>query len=281
MCTLIGKTSGCQPPFLASTSDDPYSTRNQVIADTGPTGLRFLAVVAHSLTGSVPWDGMITRGLNDAGLAFTYSFVEPATTNYGTRTKQTSPADFSYQLLTECSNTDEATKFLHGGVPSGCTGNYLLLDATGNLVVVEAATTVSRCFVAEQVVRTNTWTAPSLPPLRPSIYSGQSSAHRAARAKQLLERIHAARDVAAILSDHSGSGKQLTYDLSICNHGSTDGTTSAEILIPAHRILLYTYGRPCGQNDSLPSWGHYREFSLKEAANGQLTDLAGSVRPSV
>lgn len=278
MCTLIGKTSGCQPPFLASTSDDPYSTRNQVIADTGPNGLRFLAVVVHSLTESVPWDGMITRGLNNAGLAFTYSFVEPATTTHGTRT--TSPADFSYQLLTECSNTDEAMKFLHGGVPSGCTGNYLLLDATGNLAVVEAATTVSSCFVTEQVVRTNTWTAPSLPPLEPSIYSGQSSAHRVARASHLLERVHAARDVADILNDHSGSDKQLTYNLSICNHGSAAGTNSAEILIPAQRTLLYTYGRPCGQNDSLPSWGHYREFRLDEAANGQLTDLSGSVRPS-
>jgi hypothetical protein len=278
MCTLVGQALGGDVPFLASTSDDPYSTGNYVMAGMAPSGARYLAVVVHSIGGSVQWDGMISRGVNDSGFAFTYSFVAPARVPKCRRTGGMSPTEFSYRLLTECRDTNQALTFLERGVPEGVTGNYLLLDAEGRLAVAEAAQDATYCRWVQSVVRTNAWTVPPMPAEQPSVYGGESSAFRANRASHLLRDVRSSHAVGALLRDHIGRGQgSATYGQSICNHGSNEGTISAEILVPRHRVLRYAYGRPCGESDVLSSWGSYRSFTLGTVPDGHLTDLTGAL----
>jgi len=62
--------------LLASNSDDPYPTLNHLVVESGdPYAYLAVRVVVPESECTVPWAGMLTRGVNDAGLAFTYAFV--------------------------------------------------------------------------------------------------------------------------------------------------------------------------------------------------------------
>jgi hypothetical protein len=275
MCTLVGKGAAADP-FLASTSDNPYSTRNFVRVETPKEGFRYIGTVVESLQGHVPWNGLITRGLNSQGFAFTYSYVEPAFVGVA---PEVDPVSFSKRLIASCSSTEDGIRFLARGAPVGATGNYLLLDRTGRLAIVEVSTHGSAALVTDEAVRTNTWLAPNMPEYAHSVYSGESSKIRLKRAQHLLRRVSGAREAPAILNDHEHhKDPEENYGASICNHGLENGTVSSEIVMPTEGCFLYAYGRPCESgSQGFASWGRYWEFRLALTPDGPITNIDGSL----
>lgn len=69
MCTLVGRV--CDRGWiLASTSEDPYTVRNQLVRGRGaPHAYVVVRVVTEDPDAPIPWNGMLTRGINAAGLA--------------------------------------------------------------------------------------------------------------------------------------------------------------------------------------------------------------------
>lgn len=272
VCTLVGRSAGTKEPFLASTSDDPYETRTQVVVRKPAQGYQYLATTIQSRGQPVPWDGMVTRGVNERGLAFTYAYVEPAEAPDAT----VSPAAFSMGLISGCADVEAALDYLHQGAPSGCTGNYLLLDTTDSLVALAVTDTGSIAVRMGLGARTNSWQEYGTRlASKGSVYS-RSAAHRKARAEELLQSISSADNAEKLLTDHQGrqDGEQV-YGRSICNHGTEAGTVSCEVLIPSRRSLRYTYGHPCGGGEEPSAWTSPREFSLLKPRDGELTDTDG------
>jgi hypothetical protein len=275
MCTLMGKGAAATDPFLASTSDNPYSTRNFVVVETPEEGFRYIGTVVESLQDHVPWNGLVSRGLNSQGFAFTYSYVEPAFVGVA---PEVDPVLFSKRLIASCSSTEDGIQYLAHGAPIGATGNYLLLDRTGTFAVVEVSTHGSAAVITDEAVRTNTWLAPKMPGYAHSVYSGESSRLRLERAQYLLRQISSVREAPAILNDHEHRKEpEENYGASICNHGLENGTISSEIVIPMEGRFYYAYGRPCGsQSQSLASWSGFQEFRLALTPDGPITSIDGT-----
>jgi hypothetical protein len=298
MCTLIGLAGRVADPFLASTSDNPYSTRNFVAVKTPEEGFRYIGTFIESLEDSVPWNGALTRGLNSQGFAFTYSYVEPAFVGAATEHPQNKPGVggqhpgvlvgldppldpvvFSKGLIANCSSTEDAIRYLAGGAPAGATGNYLLLDSAGNFAVVEVSTHESIAVMSQEAARTNTWLAPKMPEYAPSIYSSDSSRRRLERAQHLLKQVSSAQETPEILKDHKHRKEpEDKYGASICNHGLEHGTVSSEIMMPTKGSFFYAYGQPCGRrNDGLASWSRHEEFRLDLTPDGPITSIDGTL----
>lgn len=282
MCTLIGRRDPRgDSSFLASTSDDPYTVRNHVVVRSPAAGLRYVGTVVTLAAGEAPWGGMVSRAMNEAGLAFTFSFVNPSPE---TETKTTATGDavaFSEGLAGRARTVVEALRYLRGGVPSGATGNYLLLDAQGTLAVVEASLDRTAVQRTDTVACTNRWSNASMPRHAPSVYSAPTSARRQARALELLVNTKTTGiDLAlSVLRDHAGQkGGAPEYTDAICNHGRTDGTISSEVIVPHQRTFLYRYGRPCGEDrEGLRAWPGYLALRLAELPDGALTTTDGSL----
>lgn len=284
MCTIFGRgeLAGCKSPFgfLASTSDDPYGVRTHVIAKSPLHAYRFIGTRIKSLKNTVPWEGMLTRALNEKGLAFTYSYV-PCHEEKG---EPRDRLEFSEGLITRCSSVAEAANYLGSGVPEGCTGNWMLLDASGELAVVEASCSSSEVLMQGDLVRTNSWQLLSTPEKTNVAKTGPdpiltaSSDSRLRRATSLLGLESTVDEVMNLVRDHEGmSYDEPEYGLSICNHGKSMGTVSAEIVVPRQNALYYNFGRPCGACDRLASWGRFHKFVLSEVRDGILTSVEGRI----
>ncbi|MCF8568127.1 C45 family peptidase [Alicyclobacillus tolerans] len=280
MCTLVGTrhpilTYGS---FIASTSDDPYSVHNYVVKRTPKTGLCFIGTIVTQSNDTAPWEGMVSRGLNEAGFGFTFSYVGPELEDASNIYPDV--ASFSEGLITKAASVEDAIQYLRHGAPSGATGNYLLLDRDANLAVVEVSLRTSVVYYGEHFCCTNTWSDYRLPRNLPSVYTGHSSQHRRTRALELLNTGTGVEDgiakVHRILSDHQGHADEMNYTFAICNHGKSDGTISSEIIFPQKGLFLYRYGRPCGKRDDvMHSWSEYVAFQAKGGPEGLMTTTDG------
>ena len=81
-CTIVGATGSATrggTPFIASTSDDPYTTRTRVVAVEPGDGYRFVATQIVTLPGYEPveFHHMHTRGVNEKGFAYVWSGAPP------------------------------------------------------------------------------------------------------------------------------------------------------------------------------------------------------------
>src|SRR5437660_1164118 len=103
MCTLFARADRERRWVLASTSDDPYAVGNQLVCGNGGR-YRYLAVrvAAGVPEADVPWDRMLTRGINAAGFAYTYAYVhEPGA--------EACPAqEWAQDMLAHCRTVEEA-----------------------------------------------------------------------------------------------------------------------------------------------------------------------------
>jgi hypothetical protein len=133
-----------------------------------------------------------------------------------------------------------------------------------------------------------------------------NGARREAAVAALVALDHPAtlRDVASILSDHTGADRPGAMEpwvfpsqgFSVCNHGTVGphaahgavafGTVSAEILDPSARTLWYCYGWPCGDRSAAAdqpfqerSWGRFLPFRLDDLPPGPMTTIEGDLTP--
>jgi hypothetical protein len=325
MCTNIGATGDAVTPagraYIGSVSDDPYDIRTKVVvrrpADRHAfvgTHLQPLVAAASAQAYSDSVSGAPTRGLNDAGLAFTWTLAVERKDNPDPAGAM-KPHDVWAEVITRCATVDPALELLDQ-LPRGFAGAGMLADRDGRLALVEIGR--KRINVTERLsaraggtaVNVNCWVgmqAAEGDPLcaldNPAV-PNQSRYHRA---NELLRGLGGPIDLstmARLLSDHAHKDRSAGenpwipgHGYSICNHGSLHGagfdparpawgTVSAEIVDPSAGVFWYTYGWPCGEapehGDQLlqeRAWGTFLGFPLTDLPEGEYTTLTGELTP--
>lgn len=289
MCTLIAKknTDGW---VVASNSDNPYSVRSQLICSfTVPYS--YVAVrVNPSETennGSVPWAGMLTRGVNAVGLSFTYAYVQLASPG------KYPPQNWTAELLSEQADCSSAVRFMERSHTDILPGNYLLADREGQALIVEVASDGIGVIAPYDgaLTCTNVWEDLS-EPLAKNWRNDTASDERADFARNLVVGSAPHKLAQDVLASHQGGESDSLREKggSMCNHGRTEGTISSEVLEPGSNTLWWNFGWPCGnyqghEAEHRYSWGRYFGFKaedVKESAelttpNGEITAVGASL----
>jgi hypothetical protein len=310
-CFLIAATGpGCTSTGLAllgSISDDPYDIRTFVRLVRGDgeyahVGTELVSSTDRTLAerGYLCRAGETTRGVNEAGLAFTIAGVFESPEGKRPSSDVQLFADLSARLMRECASVDDAVELLESVPAAEPSWQVLLADARGAIAQLEigsGGTTVVghhshddpgmlvsvNCYVSREFEQLNN-------PATLLSATDNNNRCRLDRGAQLAE-IHlgdlSVPKLAAILADHVNDDRDPmanpvleAWGYSICNHGTRHsdvfphedlpwGTVSAEILDPAERTLWYAYGWPCGNAPTAGdqylqerSWGAFLPFSL-------------------
>ena len=282
MCTLLGRTAQGRRWILASTSDDPYAVQNQLVcAQARPYSYLAVRVVTARQDSDVPWNGMLTRGVNAAGLAYTYAYVHQPDVTWP-------PQRWAHDVLSGCRSVQGAVKVIKDHLGEVLSGNYLLADREGDAAALEVARAdiAMTPAVDSTLVCTNFWA--QLPMLERDRWGAETAAERYRRGKMLLSAGDG--DLSTLfqaMRDHSddGADAERPYGISICNHGQADGTISSEVIEPRAARLWWTYGWPCGaargyEKLARVAWGRYVAFDVaKVTADGEVTRLDGQITP--
>jgi acyl-CoA:6-aminopenicillanic acid acyl transferase len=286
-CTIAAATGSATvegQPLLMATSDDPFATRTRLVVEEGP-GRRLLATQIVSPPPMVSWSNMHTRGVNDAGFAYVWSYVTPVHEPTDETAIGIPYYQWGRQVLAEAARIDDALDLLDRH-PRAFHGNFLFADASGEICLVEVGT--RSLHVAERtrdgaIGRTNHWTSEQGKSVEDAALAC-SSRHRFERVNELLSEAYGRIDretLMAICRDHAGRDDEA-IGYSICAHGRPEqgaswfGTVSSEVIEPATRTLWYCYGWPCGEAPAAParqplqehSWGAYLRFDLDRMASG-------------
>ena len=296
-CTIAAATGSATTsgdPLVMSNSDDPFQTRTRLVVEQPANGLRFIATQIISPPPMVSWTNMHTRGLNEAGMAYTWSYVTPR----HEPTDATAIGIPYYQigslLLGQARTLGEALELLDS-CPRAFHGNYLFADRSGEIALAEVGTRTIR--VTERIRdgaigRTNHWLdGDSLEDEAIEC----STHHRLARIQQLLAehdgRLGTERFM-GFCRDHEGRDDPEVRH-SICSHGHGGqgvewfGTVSSEIMEPVSGTFRYSYGWPCGELPTAPamqplqdrSWGSYLPFKLEDLEPGEYVSTEGQLTP--
>lgn len=291
-CTIgaaTGSATRIGEPIVFSNSDDPFSTRTRLVVVQPDEGYRFIGTQIISPPPSVSFNEMHTRGLNEAGFAYTWASVMPET-EPNDRTAIGIPLDqFGRLLLSQARTVSDAIDLVER-YPRAYHGNYLFADASGEIALVEISTKsmhVETRTIDGVIARSNHWISPEMTPIgRDHISPGESSHHRYQRATTLIEAQQGSIDaesLRAITSDHEGRD---TIGYSICAHGNENrwgGSVSSEIIEPRQGRFWYCYGWPCGSEPESPehqqyqdrSWGTYLPFDLADLQPGEYVTIDG------
>ena len=302
-CTIVGATGSAArggTPFIASTSDDPYSTRTRVVAVEPGDGYRFVATQIVTLPGYQPveFHHMHTRGVNEKGFAYVWSGAPPNTQYepdysgaYGIPFEQ-----FGRMLLSRAGSVAEGIDLLES-IPRSFHGNFLFADAGGEVALIEVST--QSMYVETRtrdgwLARSNHWVSEEMAYKGRSSGGQSSSEVRLKRATELMGNGEGRIDVAYLSDLYRDHETLAETGWSICAHGHTKspdgerhGTVSSEILEPASRTLSYCYGWPCGEPVGYPgeqdyqeySWGQYLPFSLDKLEPGEYVTAEGRLTP--
>jgi hypothetical protein len=322
MCTNIGAAGDAVVPegrvYIGSVSDDPYDIRTKLILRRPPGGHAFIgthlaplaAASAQGYSDSV--SGAPTRGLNEQGLAFTWTLALEKADN-GDPEGAMKPHDVWAAVMTRCATVDEAIALLER-LPRGFAGAGMLADRDGRLALVEIGR--KRINVTERrdrraggtAVNVNCWVgmqAEEGDPLCALDNPKVPNRSRYGRANELLAEAAGRIDLAAmarLLSDHAhkdrfaGENPWIPgHGYSICNHGSLRtaafdparpawGSVSAEIIDPVGGVFWYAYGWPCGEapehGDQMlqeRAWGSFLGFPVAGLPEGDYTTLTGEL----
>ncbi|MBI4640521.1 MAG: hypothetical protein HY731_07495 [Candidatus Tectomicrobia bacterium] len=316
-CTLAGATGRATRefrPIIGSNSDDPWTTRTHLLVaspgklskeasqklglDLPREGYRFIGTQILTLPGfsDVAFSKMITRGLNEKGLAYTWGMVSPKSEPTYREAFGIPYPQFGTLLLTQAATVEEAID-LFDRFPRAVHGNFLLADASGTLALVEIST---HTFHVETLTddgvigRSNHWISETMAEIGNAFDENASTKIRWRRAEQLLHEGQSKIDVHSlrkVLSDHEG---RETFGHSICQHGVEGngelrggGSVSSEIIEPTRLLFWYAYGWPCGETPHSPerqlyqdrSWGVYLPFSLSDLEDGEYVTIDGRLTP--
>lgn len=306
--------------LLGSVSDDPYDIRTRVVVDRGgplayvATELQPARDVGMAARGYVVTEGERGRGVNEAGFALTWAFVDERDSDPDAAGM--SSWEFTRRVLAECRSVDDALSVVEGS-SRNFSGAWLFADARGDFTQVEIGRR-AHCVVQRQeaeagafAVNVNCWQDASMCKLQKHAGSlEEPDAPNRARRDAAVARLAALgepasiSDVARVLTDHQGiervgAGGDWVFQghgFSICNHGTFGeawdgqapafGTVSAEISDPVTRTLWYCYGWPCGETAAAPdqplqdrSWGRFLPFSVDALPEGAMTTVGGELTP--
>lgn len=285
MCTLAARAYASAGWSVASTSDDQYRVRNQLVCSSArPYGY---VAVRMADDADRPWGSMLTRGINEAGLAFTYAAVSEA------GFEECPPQDWSREMLSSAGTVGEALEHFRREAGRVVPGNYLLTDASSAAVAVEIGLEELsvREMAGDFLVCANTWRD-----LATGVADWASATSDGRVASGISHLTAVSTDGARSLFDLTrlhgsppglgGSDDRAEYGATICNHGRTAGTISAEIMEPAARRIWWTHGWPCGRRKGHEEierrpWGRYAAFDvaavIARELGGDLTTLDGDL----
>lgn len=309
-CFLIGATgegvTKNSEALLGSVSDNPYDVRTfmKVVRASGQLthiGTELTSTTDHTLEerGYFARLGETTRGVNEAGLAFTCAMViendSQAKPNKGTPF-----ADITESIMKNCQSVDEAVEAFSSQKAIHPAYSVLLADANGELAHIEVGSygvvvneryssknpgvaLAVNCYLSQSLIQYNA-------PHTLVTDKENNNITRYNQGKSLANSFLGEIDVAALktlLSDHVNGDRNPmdnpmleAWGYSICNHGTRKkesflkenlpwGTVSAEILQPARKKLWYAYGWPCGQKPEYGdqifqenSWGKFAPFGF-------------------
>ncbi len=307
-CFLIGFTDQHSRPLLGSVSDDPYDVRTflRQVRPKGKLayiGTELVSTTEHTLEerGYFARKKETTRGINEAGLAFTCAMIFEKE-GLAKPENPTAFADITEYIMGRCKTVSEAIAAFANHKEIHPAYSVLLADAAGDLAHIEVGNfgmsvydrysaenpgvvLAVNCYLSEPLISYNS--ALSL-----IIDKNNNNRTRMERGQELVEMFEGQLDIEAmkkILSDHENSDRDPrenpllpAWGFSICNHGTRKsesyskedlpwGTVSAEILDPAERLFWYAYGWPCGSKPGYGdqiyqenSWGEFRSFGFKE-----------------
>jgi hypothetical protein len=322
VCTNIGATGrGVVPQgrvYIGGVSDDPYDIRTKVIVRRPERGHAFVGThlaplaVASAQGYSDAVSGSPTRGLNEQGLAFTWTLALEKP-DHPMPEGAMKAHDVWGAVMTDCATVDEAIALLER-LPRGFAGAGMLADRDGRLALVEIGR--RRIEVTERLdagrggtaVNVNCWVgmqAEEGDPLCALDNPDVPNQSRYRRAKALLAETEGRIDLATmarLLCDHAhrerfaGENPWIPgHGYSICNHGSLRGrafdpakpawgSVSAEIIDPVGGVFWYTYGWPCGEapehGDQMlqeRAWGRFLGFGVAGMPAGDYTTLSGEL----
>jgi Acyl-coenzyme A:6-aminopenicillanic acid acyl-transferase len=317
MCFLIGATgkgfSKNGDALLGSVSDDPYDVRT-FMKRVKPSGcLAHLGTELISTTTKTLKDrgyfansGETTRGINEAGLAFTCALIIEDETI--PKELEAAPfVDLTTYLMNHCNSVQEGLELFASKAAIAPAYSVLLADAKGDLAHIEVGSFgiavhdhytsakpgmvfAVNCYLSQKLAKFN---APN------ALISNKKNNNQARRerGKELIAQLQREIDVETlekVLSDHQNRDRDPTenpilpgWGYSICNHGTLKeanmedlpwGTVSAEILQPSKKQFWYAYGWPCGgkpeYRDQLyqdHSWGKFVPFSFDAIQTDQET----------
>jgi len=323
MCTNIGATGSSVKQsgktYIGSVSDDPYDIRTKVVvrriqgefAYIG-THLSPLGESSSAADYSDSVSGAPTRGLNEKGLAFTWTLALEKEENQPCKDAKR-PHDVWAEVMGTCATADEALTLL-SRLPRNFAGAGMIADKEGSLILVELGRkkleirerldsasggtgTNVNCWIKMQ----NSEGDPMVSISNPDV-PNQSRFTRSEKLLSDTEGLIDLSEMIRILSDHehrdrfAGDNPWIPgHGYSICNHGSLHtaefvsekpawGSVSAEVISPMDDIFWYTYGWPCGESpqhgDQLlqeRSWGHFIGFKLSDLPAGDYTTLTGEL----
>jgi hypothetical protein len=291
-CTIgaaTGSTTRSGDPIMFSNSDDPFTTRTRLVVVEPSEGYRFIATQIISPPPAVSFNDMHTRGLNEAGFAYTWAYVMPESEPSDREAIGIPLYQFGRLLLSQARTVADAINLVQD-YPRAYHGNFLFADAQGEIALVEISTRsmhVETCTLDGLIARSNHWISEEMAPLgRDSVIWGESSHHRIERAQELLDEQRGdidAQSLWQITADHAGKD-EIGY--SICAHGKEEhwgGTVSSEIIEPRRGRFWYCYGWPCGSQPESPehqvyqdrSWGTYLTFDLDDLTPGEYVTTDG------
>jgi hypothetical protein len=265
-------------------------------------GSELISTTEHTLSerGYFARPGETTRGVNEAGLAFTCAMViEAEGAEKGA--DPTHYADVTERMMRTCESVPDAIELFrfYGRVNPAYT--VLLADAEGNLAQLEVGNfgiEIFKQFSKDKpgvVFSVNCYQSETLESFNKPVTQldnlDNNNAARLERGKMLAKEKKGGIDVAQIaliLSDHENGERDPAanpfieaWGYSICNHGTRHkdeyphedlpwGTVSSEILEPSTQTFWYSYGWPCGETPSFGdqifqdrSWGKYLPFNSR------------------
>ncbi|WP_424768439.1 carcinine hydrolase/isopenicillin-N N-acyltransferase family protein [Paenibacillus sp. sgz302251] len=268
-CTIAAYRSG-ERYLLASNSDNPWDTRTKVCVVNGDR-FRYMGTQLICPDDSLPWSNMITRGINEKGIAFTFAYVDcqPELYQGGVGFK-----DFGDHVLGSFQTLQEIEQYLQEH-PVQVHGNFLFADDHGNLLVSEIHPSRKHFEwnPKQPIIRTNHFL--NLPFANEqeiletcSVIRYQSGSYRLEQQEQ--DQLD---EVKTLLRNHHLREQGAHWGGSTCNHGEKVGSISSEIIDPLTRELQYCYGPPCGESSKMGSWGKYVPFKLNDWAGEETTAL--------
>lgn len=278
MCTIIGlRDKTTKNPIIGSNSDNPWNARTRLIVNENH--YKFIGTELICEDASLPWANMVTRGLNEKGLAYTFAYVQPNDQDYTQVSDGINFRDFSLQLLGKCANVKEAVEMI-GDLKRAFHGNFILSDNSGDLKLAEvgiqklAFLDTTTCFI-----RCNHYCSTEMNQLTDMAYAKETNSHsRYEAAVNTFESLNSSNkdSIIKVLTSHNSRLKEESlWGHSPCNHGLGFGTVSSEIIDPLNGIFYFNFGWPCGEQQCNSeqlyqdkSWGKYEEYVLDDLHSG-------------
>lgn len=285
--------------LIASNGDNGYQFNARLVVRDPDDGYKYVGniIVAPEGTPPSPWTNMVTRGLNEAGFAYSWTYVspqrdEPSFANaWGVTFEQ-----FGRMILSQAANVEEAIALVEE-YPRAYHGNFIFADADGNMALLEISTESYEVIMHDQdgvAYRANHWLHPNMQELRDPPPDMSDSGWRQSRLEELFEANRGNITEQTLMRIFSDTHGALEHGWSIESHRcdpETDvcrsGTTSSDVMSPSDLTFWWSWGWGSGMQPRFPeqknlhdrSWGVYVPFYLPAMEPGEYATTESRLTP--